>query len=134
MKLILQISWPFDVNREIAVQRFPFVIGRRSDADCSLTLMFVSRRHCRFTRIGDRVLVQDLKSRNGTFVNGKRASSPLPVQDGDELTLGPCSFLVSRLHDTGEMPALRTGLSVAKAPSVRPSHPDHESSAKGEAC
>ena len=107
MKLLLQTSWPLGDNREIAVQRFPFVVGRRSDSDCSLTLMFVSRRHCQFTRIGDQVLVQDLKSHNGTFVNGKRASRPLPVQDGDELTLGPCPFRVSMLHDTGEMPALK---------------------------
>jgi pSer/pThr/pTyr-binding forkhead associated (FHA) protein len=123
MKLLLQTSWPLDENRAIAVQRFPFVIGRRTDADCSLTLAFVSRRHCQFTRIGDQVLVQDLQSRNGTFVNGKRASSPLPVQDGDELTLGPCSFRVSLLHDTGEMPAPRMGrrhpfrTSCARAPT-----------------
>src|SRR5262249_43428223 len=93
-----------------------------------------SRRHCQFTRIGDQILVQDLKSRNGTFVNGQRASRPLPVQDGDELTLGPCSFRVSLLHDTGEMPAPRMGLAVAKASSIRPSHAGHELSVNVEEC
>jgi pSer/pThr/pTyr-binding forkhead associated (FHA) protein len=134
MKLLLQTSWLLGDNRQIAVQRFPFVIGRRTDSDCSLMLAFVSRRHCQFVQIGDRVLVQDLKSRNGTFLNGKRASSPIPVQDGDELTLGHCSFRVSMLHDTGEMPAPRIGLAVARAPAAPPSHSDHESSVKGEAC
>jgi pSer/pThr/pTyr-binding forkhead associated (FHA) protein len=105
MKMFLQISWPLAHNREIVVHRFPFVIGRRTNSDCSLPWPFVSRRHCQFTRTGDQVLVQDLESFNGTFVNGKRASSPLPVQDGDELRLGPCALRVSMLDDTGEMPA-----------------------------
>ena len=106
MKMFLQTSWPLEGNREIVVQRFPFVIGRRSDLDCSLSLAFVSRRHCQFTRAGDDVLVQDLESYNGTFVNGKRASAPLPVSHGDELKIGPCSFRVSVEHDTAEGPAL----------------------------
>jgi pSer/pThr/pTyr-binding forkhead associated (FHA) protein len=127
MKLLLQTSWPLGDNRQIAVQRFPFVIGRRTDADCSLTLAFVSRRHPRFTRIGDQVSVQDLKSYNGTFVNGKQASRALPVQDGDELMLGPCSFRVSMPHDTGEMPALTVGSARARVSAVPPSHAGSES-------
>src|SRR5438552_3283696 len=54
------------------------------------------------------VMVQDLESYNGTFVNGKRAVTPLPVQNGDEVTLGPCSFRVSVLNDGGETPASLT--------------------------
>jgi pSer/pThr/pTyr-binding forkhead associated (FHA) protein len=114
MKMLLRTFWPLDDNREIVVQRFPFVIGRRTDSDYSLTLAFVSRRHCQFTRTGDQVLVHDLESCNGTFVNGKRARSPLPVQDGDELTLGLCSFRVSMRHDTSEMGALKTELAATK--------------------
>jgi len=106
MKIILRTSWLRDDDREIVVQRFPFVIGRRTNSDYRLPLPFVSRRHCQFTRTGDQVLVQDLESYNGTFVNGKRARNPLPVQDGDELTLGFCSFRVSMMHDTSEVPPL----------------------------
>jgi len=108
MKMVLQTSWPLYDKREIVLQRFPFVIGRRTDSDCSLPLPFVSRRHCQFTRTGDQVLVQDLESYNGTFVNGEPAISPLPVQDGDELRLGHCSFRVSMQQDRGETRALRT--------------------------
>jgi pSer/pThr/pTyr-binding forkhead associated (FHA) protein len=127
MKLLLQTCRPLDENCEITVQRFPFVIGRRTDSDCSLSLPFVSRRHCRFVRIGDEVLVQDLKSRNGTFVNGKRVSHPLPVQDGDELVLGHCSFRVSMVHDTGVMPAPGPGSALTEAPVAHPSHAGDES-------
>src|SRR6516225_6681549 len=89
MKMLLQTIWPLDENREIVVDHFPFVIGRRSDNDCALALVFVSRRHCRFTLDDHHVMVQDLESYNGTFVNGKRVTSPLPISHGDELTLGP---------------------------------------------
>lgn len=134
MKVFLQTSWPLDDNREIVVKRFPFVIGRRSDSDHSLPLAFVSRRHCQFTRAGDQVLVQDLESHNGTFVNGQRASSPLPVQNGDELTLGPCPFRVSMLHDTGEMPALESARPVVEQPATRPSHAPVESTVGTQRC
>jgi pSer/pThr/pTyr-binding forkhead associated (FHA) protein len=134
MKLLLQTCWPLDENREIAIQRFPFVIGRRTNSDCNLSLPFVSRRHCQFVRIGDEVLVQDLKSHNGTFVNGKRASRPLPVQDGDELMLGHCSFRVSMLDDTGDITALRMGLADKKASAVPVPPAGNESSINSEEC
>lgn len=90
----LQGRWPLDSELTIVVDHFPFIIGRKSDSDCHLPLAFVSRQHCRFTEGEEGVLVQDLESYNGTFVNGKRASNPLPVRHGDELHLGPCSFRV----------------------------------------
>src|SRR6516162_1688701 len=105
MKLWLQTRWPLDNGRDIMIDHYPFVIGRRSDNDCSLPLAFVSRRHCQFVLAENQVMVQDLESHNGTFVNGRRASLPLPVQDGDEITLGPCSFRVvmsAARHETAE--------------------------------
>jgi pSer/pThr/pTyr-binding forkhead associated (FHA) protein len=94
MKLWLHTSQPVDDLREILIDRFPFVIGRRSDSDCALPLAFISRHHCQFILNDDQVLVQDLESYNGTFVNGQKASHPLPVRHGDELSLGPVSFRV----------------------------------------
>lgn len=68
MKMLLRTLWPLDDCREILVDRYPFVIGRRSDNDCTLALAFVSRRHCQFTRVDGQVHVQDLESYNGTYV------------------------------------------------------------------
>jgi pSer/pThr/pTyr-binding forkhead associated (FHA) protein len=79
---------------EILIDRYPFVIGRRSGNDCCLPLACISRRHCQLTREAGEVLVQDLESHNGTFVNGRRALKPLPLQHGDELSLGPVQFRV----------------------------------------
>jgi pSer/pThr/pTyr-binding forkhead associated (FHA) protein len=94
VKLFLQNPDVNGVVPAVEIEQFPFVIGRKRDCDWSLPLAFISRRHCRFTREGNQVQVQDLESHNGTFVNGKRASSPLPVHHGDEVSLGPVAMRV----------------------------------------
>ena len=94
MKLWLQALSPHDLVKEILIERFPFVIGRQSESDCPLPLAFISRRQCEFTRVDKQIYVQDLESYNGTFVNGKRATTPLPLHNGDELHLGPTPFRV----------------------------------------
>src|SRR6516162_6889350 len=127
MKMLLRTLWPLDENREILVDHFPFVVGRRSENDCSLPLAFVSRRHCQFTRAGDEVLVQDLESYNGTYVNGKRAMTPMPLHHGDELTLGPCSFRVMVLNGSAETPPLLGAVGTAEEPVAHPSHVEDES-------
>ena len=57
-----------------------------------------ARGHTRCRKPCDQIdgqeVVQDLESYNGTFVNGTPAAKPHPLNDGDELTLGPMSFRV----------------------------------------
>jgi hypothetical protein len=50
----------------------------------------ISRRHIRILKQGDMVVVEDLGSINGTFINGKRLDPYLPelIADGDKLQLG----------------------------------------------
>jgi pSer/pThr/pTyr-binding forkhead associated (FHA) protein len=111
MKVILQKLGHAETVAEICIDAFPFVIGRRKDSGAQLSFAFISRRHCQFVRQDDCVLVQDLESYNGTFVNGKRASVPLLVQDGDEISLGPLSFRVTiqrLLQDTGKLVSTRS--------------------------
>ena len=94
MKLWLQPLGSAAQSEPLCLSSFPFVIGRRGECDASLPYAFISRRHCRFDQVEDQVVVQDLESYNGTFVNGSSAERPLVVSDGDELTLGPMSFRV----------------------------------------
>jgi FHA domain-containing protein/uncharacterized protein DUF1707 len=65
----------------------PYVLGRHPDCDLVLDDDSVSRRHASITRAGDRWLLVDLGSRNGTQVNGWRVAEA-HVFDGDELVLG----------------------------------------------
>lgn len=132
MKMLLQTIWPLDDNREILVDRFPFVIGRRSDSDCALPLAFVSRRHCRFTLEDHLVIVQDLESYNGTFVNGKRATSPLALGHGDELTIGPCGFRVVMINGSADTPAIVDATPVNQAAVSPEEESDSTVNARGD--
>jgi hypothetical protein len=62
-------------------------IGRQ-DGDLVLEDPEVSRRHAVLRRSGESVIVEDLSSTNGTFVNGERIRSPRTVRPGDELRVG----------------------------------------------
>ena len=79
-------------GREIPLPETLFVIGR--DPLCHLRphSNLVSRRHCAIARWGGRVLVRDLKSANGTFLNHKKIGAQIEVQNGDILDVGDISF------------------------------------------
>ncbi len=123
MKVWLQTMNPWEDELEIAIERYPFVIGRRSDSDCSLPLAFISRYHCRLTRDANHVLVQDMESYNGTFVNGRRATTPLPISHGDVLRLGPVSFRVVMQRMAQETAEVRLGTTREQEAL---SHPDSD--------
>ncbi len=60
------------------------VVGRADDASLCLPMEGISRQHARLTPAGDEVLVEDLGSANGTWINGKRISRGQAVH-GDEV-------------------------------------------------
>src|SRR5579871_35308 len=69
------------------------VIGREKDkVQFLLDHPHVSRRHARLTLDGDRVVLADLDSANGTHVNGRRISKPVVLNEGDRIDIGPFSL------------------------------------------
>ena len=72
-----------------------FRIGQSEDCHLRSNSSRISQQHCAIHTHDDTVTVQDLGSKNGTFVNGKKISSPKQLKDGDELTVGRHSFTVS---------------------------------------
>lgn len=81
-------------GREIPLPSTLFIIGRSSKCHLRPHSDLVSKVHCGITRKMGRVLVRDLQSRNGTYVNGELVSPTRPtyVNDGDVLTVGPMQF------------------------------------------
>src|SRR6185312_10212928 len=71
--------------RQVAITAWPFRIGRGSDVAFSLPSGGVSKEHAELRLENGLLLVRDLESRNGTFVNGKRIDDETPVKDGDVL-------------------------------------------------
>ena len=68
------------------VDQFPYVIGRRRECQGCLPYAFISRHHCEFTEDDGRVLLKDLESYNGTYVNG-RPVRRARLRHGDELRI-----------------------------------------------
>ncbi|MBI3861419.1 MAG: FHA domain-containing protein [Planctomycetia bacterium] len=65
------------------------VIGRDPDCHVRIESHAVSRRHARIVRDGERFLVEDSGSRNGTLVNGTRIASAVRLTHDDFVQLGP---------------------------------------------
>lgn len=80
-------------DREIALQVGENVIGRAGHGVVVLDSPTVSRRHARLSITGDGATVQDLGSKNGTWLGTTPVSGAVPVKDGDKLRLG--SLLVT---------------------------------------
>ena len=70
-------------------------VGRAPRADFIVDAALVSRLHCRLTAGDERVEVVDLKSTNGTYVNGKRVTKA-HLGKGDTLRVGRVELTVKR--------------------------------------
>jgi pSer/pThr/pTyr-binding forkhead associated (FHA) protein len=49
----------------------------------------VSRRHATFSIANGKATLEDLKSKNGTFLNGGQIRRRMPLEDGDQVRVGP---------------------------------------------
>ena len=68
------------------------VVGRSSISDLVLADPFLSRRHTLFFVEGAALFVEDLRSSNGTLLNGRRVAGPTEVRPGDVVTLSGSSI------------------------------------------
>jgi len=75
------------IRRTVAISQFPFVIGRASECNLALPQPYVSRNHAAITRHGEQIVLEDTKSRHGTFVNGEQITRR-PLQPGDRIQFG----------------------------------------------
>lgn len=79
------------------MQRFtlPCIIGRSSDADLALADERVSRRHAMLRVREGQLWLEDLGSRNGTYVDGVSVSSPVPVDQTVQILIGDTAIRVA---------------------------------------
>ncbi len=73
---------------EVPLREGANVLGRDNDADGTIRDASVSRRHARITIEGDAATLEDLGSKNGTFVGERRVAEPTALADGDAVRLG----------------------------------------------
>ena len=79
----------------------PFPLGRAPDNKIVVNDSAVSRKHAEIVRRGDTYWVQDLKSKNGTKLNGTLIQSAAPLKVGDRIDIGPCHILFGSDKEPG---------------------------------
>ena len=94
VQITLHVASGRNTGVTVPVQRHRFVIGRAKDCHLCAHSDEVSGHHCEILVQPNGVLVLDLGSRNGTFVNGKPIDGPCALYDGTRLRVGPLELLV----------------------------------------
>jgi FHA domain len=72
------------------------LLGRGEQADIRLEDSFASTRHARLQPHGEVMVVEDLGSTNGTYLNGQPLSGPQPLHPGDRIRIGDSEFTFER--------------------------------------
>lgn len=94
MQVFLKVMTGSHAGKEIPIASDKFLIGRGDDCQLRPKSDSISRRHCVLAVRDGRVLAQDLKSRNGSFVNDKRLPPDRAkvLKPGDVLKVGKLEF------------------------------------------
>lgn len=87
-------------------------LGRDPLSTVIVDMVGVSRRHAMIAVTGDRVTLTDLGSKNGTFANGVRVITAVPLVDEVEIRLGPVPIRFRRIAQGGSTQTFETSRSV----------------------
>jgi pSer/pThr/pTyr-binding forkhead associated (FHA) protein len=107
--------------------RLPSTIGRGRGCTIMLPQALVSRQHCEIFESSGQLMVRDLGSLNGTFVNNQKIAEPSPVNSEELLTIGTVTFRVVYEGAGASSPPAGAG------PVMKPSAKEMFPAAKGAA-
>lgn len=94
------------------------LIGRLPECDVLLSDTMVSRMHARISVQGDGVVVEDLHSTNGVYVNGVKVGHSTVLCEGDRILIGTTEFSLFETRDSSLM-RIRAARAVSPAPDGR---------------
>ncbi|MFN7733998.1 MAG: FHA domain-containing protein [Pirellula sp.] len=97
MQVSLKVLTGNHEGKEILIKDEKFLIGRGDDCQLRPKSESISRRHCALVQKDGRLLLVDLKSRNGTFINEKQLSPDKAkiLKSGDRIRVGQLEFEIS---------------------------------------
>ena len=95
-KLVLKFDGR--VLKEVPISSSPVTIGRAPDNDIHINNLAVSNYHARIYPEGERLMVEDLESVNGVFINDRRVKKG-PLASGDTILVGKHTIVVDEKHD-----------------------------------
>lgn len=93
-----RLAWP---GGRAALTDGEHVLGRDPDLELFLDAHDVSRRHARITIAGDDASIEDLDSKNGTFVADRRIDSATRLVHGASIRVGSVRLTFTRVHNRG---------------------------------
>src|SRR5207249_7752839 len=102
-------------QRRMEFDKSEVTIGRVQGNDIILPKGNVSKRHSRIVLKDGKFIIVDLKSTNGTYVNGRKITSPLVIKPTDKIYIG--DFILAVEDGEGAAVAASAG---ASAPPVAP--------------
>jgi DNA-binding winged helix-turn-helix (wHTH) protein len=88
-------------TRQLVLDEGETILGRSREATLFIDDESVSRRHARIVISGESLLVEDLGSKNGTTLDGRRLTTPGRLNDGATIRLGSVSLLFRVFEDSG---------------------------------
>ncbi|GIL11959.1 MAG: hypothetical protein BroJett038_06790 [Chloroflexota bacterium] len=94
---ILMIRRENQPTQQVPISQDEVIVGRDESCDVPLPERQISRQHIRIYRQNDRFYVQDLDSKNGTWINGQPLKGSTELHDGDEIQLA----LTTRIRFVG---------------------------------
>jgi len=115
---ILQLIQGTGAAEDIHLQGNQSVLGRHPDCDVVLDAASVSRQHAQILREDGQYYIEDLHSRNGTFVNGRQIQGRQLLEDGDRLKICDLSFAFFLNEPSDRMPAAPTADETSMAMMV----------------
>jgi two-component system, cell cycle response regulator len=87
----LVVIYGLELGKKFNLTRPQMIIGRSSKADVQIDQEAVSRNHCKILNTGNAVLLRDMGSTNGTYVNDEMIDEYV-LRDGDFIKVGRCIF------------------------------------------
>src|SRR5688572_27856717 len=98
MQVRLKILHGSNAGKEVKIPVPKCLIGRGDECHIKPQSDAVSRKHCVIITTENEVVVRDLHSRNGTFVNGERVGEESVLLTGDLVRVGPLEFELAIEH------------------------------------
>ena len=84
-------------DRQIVLTEGENVLGREPDANVWIDAACISRHHARILISGSHATLEDLGSKNGTFLGGDRLRASSALEDGSQIRLGEISMTLRRI-------------------------------------
>lgn len=92
MQVRLKVLNGSSAGKDLRVAYDEFLVGRSDDCHLRPKSDAISRKHCVIRLRDENIFVEDLGSRNGTFLNGKRLEKETEARHGDVLRVGKLEF------------------------------------------